>query len=135
VRISCLGYSALSLTFPCDRTLARAKELEAKERSDIRQSLEADHAAHRPHGSFSDDSGVNAAAKTLARDEEERIGFGDFDDDHVDLELGDDSDSDRSPRRWKTNRRSYHDEFTDNDSDGYEGTSGEAYGLHRHISE
>ncbi|KAJ5814854.1 hypothetical protein N7474_006631 [Penicillium riverlandense] len=117
------------------RTLARAKELEAKERADIRQSLQADHAAHRPHGSFSDDSDVNAASKTLARDEEERIGFGDFDDDHVDLELGDDSDSDRSPRQWKSNRRSYHDEFTDNDSDGYEGTSGEAYGLHRHISE
>ncbi|CAL5874540.1 uncharacterized protein PFLUO_LOCUS8836 [Penicillium psychrofluorescens] len=116
-------------------TLARAKELEAKERADIRESLEEDHAAHRPHGSFSDDSDVNTAAKTLARDEEERIGFEDLDDDHVDLELGDDSDSDRSSRQWKTNRRSYHDEFTDNDSDGYEGTSGEAYGLHRHISD
>lgn len=110
--------------------MARAKELEAKERAEIRQSLQADHAAHRPHRSFSDDSDVNAAATSLARDEEERLGF--IDDDHVDLALGDDSDSDQ-PR--KAGRRSYHDEFTDNDSDGFpgEGVEGETYGLHTHV--
>jgi hypothetical protein len=76
---------------------------------------------------------INAAARSLARDEEERLGFGDLDDDHIDLVL--EEDSDHSSRQWKTKRRSYHDEFTDNDSDGYEGASGEVYGLHRHISE
>lgn len=69
----------------------------------------------------------------LARDEEERIGFDDLDDDHVDLVLGDDSDSDRSERWKKANRRSYHDEFTDNDSDDYPGEADETYGLHRHV--
>lgn len=70
----------------------------------------------------------------LARDEEERIGFGDLDDDHVDLELGDGSDSDRSEQWKKTNRRSYHDDFTDNDSDDYPGEAeAEAYGLHSHV--
>ncbi|KAJ5662315.1 uncharacterized protein N7477_009931 [Penicillium maclennaniae] len=114
------------------RTLARAKELEAKERANIRESLQADHAAHRPHGRFSEDYDENEAATVLARDEEERIGFDDLDDDNVDLELGDDSDSDRSERWKKKNRRSYHDEFTDNDSDDYPGED-EAYGLHSHV--
>ncbi|KAJ5190494.1 uncharacterized protein N7498_009479 [Penicillium cinerascens] len=114
------------------RTLARAKELEAKERAEIRQSLQADHAAHRPHGRFSDDIDENEAATMLARDEEERIGFDDLDDDNVDLELGDDSDSDHSERWKKKNRRSYHDELTDNDSDDYPGED-EAYGLHSHL--
>jgi hypothetical protein len=118
------------------RTLARAKELEAKERDDIRQSLQADHAAHRPHGRFADDDAANAAATELARDEEERIGFNDFDDDNVDLDLAldDDSGSDGDNRRWKkSNRRSYHDEFTDNDSDDYAGEGDEAFGLHSHV--
>ncbi|KAJ5892385.1 hypothetical protein N7504_009076 [Penicillium tannophilum] len=118
------------------RTLARAKELEAKERDDIRQSLQADHAAHRPHGRFADDDAANAAATELARDEEERIGFNDFDDDNVDLDLAldDDSGSDGGNRRWKkSNRRSYHDEFTDNDSDDYAGEGDEAFGLHSHV--
>ena len=112
--------------------MARAKELEAKERAEIRHSLQADHAVHRPHGRFSDDIDENEAATMLARDEEERIGFGDLDDDNVDLELGDDSDSDHSGRWKKKNRRSYHDEFTDNDSDDYPGED-EAYGLHSHV--
>ncbi|KAJ5295973.1 hypothetical protein N7508_010794 [Penicillium antarcticum] len=112
------------------RTLARAKELEAKEREEIRNSLEADHAAHRPHHAFSEDPDVNKAATTLALDEEERIGF--TDDDNVDLVLGDDSDSDQPG--WKnSNRRSYHDEFTDNDSDGFAEGNDETYGLHTHV--
>jgi hypothetical protein len=74
---------------------------------------------------------VNKAATALARDEEERIGFTD-DDDNVDLVLGDDSDSDQPG--WKnSNRRSYHDEFTDNDSDGFAEGNGETYGLHTHV--
>ncbi|KAJ5567620.1 hypothetical protein N7535_006926 [Penicillium sp. DV-2018c] len=115
------------------RTLARAKELEEQERADIRGSLQADHAARRPHRAFSDDPDVNKAATTLARDEEERIGFADLDD-NVDLALGDDSENDideESP--WKnSNRRSYHDEFTDNDSDGHAGDK-DSYGLHNHV--
>ncbi|CEN59786.1 Putative Golgi apparatus membrane protein tvp38 [Aspergillus calidoustus] len=114
------------------RTLARAKELEERERSDIRHSLEADHAAHRPHRQFSDDPDVNAAATTLARDEEERIGFNDFDDDNVDLVIDDDI-SDRSPLRSKS---PYRDEFTDNESDIFrdgDGTDTETYTLHSHV--
>ncbi|KGO64174.1 SNARE associated Golgi protein [Penicillium italicum] len=114
------------------RTLARAEELEAQERADIRDSLQADHAAHRPHRGFSEDPDVNKASTTLARDEEERIGFTDVDDDNVDLILGDDSDSEQ-PGPWKNSaRRSYHDEFTDNDSDGFAGED-ESYGLHTHV--
>ncbi|KAJ5971974.1 uncharacterized protein N7479_001892 [Penicillium vulpinum] len=112
------------------RTLARAKELEAQERADIRSSLQADHAAHRPHRGFSEDPDVNNASITLARDEEERIGFTDLDDDNVDLILGDDSDNDQP---WKnSSKRSYHDDFTDNDSDGFAGED-DAYGLHTHV--
>ncbi|KAE8145334.1 Golgi apparatus membrane protein tvp38 [Aspergillus avenaceus] len=113
------------------RTMARAKELEAQERAGIRRSLEADHANHRPHQAFSEDPDVNAAATTLARDEEARIGFHDVDDDHVDLAMEDESGSENLPQ----NR--YHDEFTDNDSDDVfkdgDGRSGETYGLHRHV--
>ncbi|KAI3260377.1 hypothetical protein CBS147309_7484 [Penicillium roqueforti] len=112
-------------------TLARAKELEAQERADIRDSLQADHAAHRPHHGFSEDPDVNKASLTIARDEEERMGFTDLDDDNVDLILGDDSDNDQ-PGWENSNRRSYHDEFTDNDSDGFAGEDG-AYGLHTHV--
>jgi hypothetical protein len=114
------------------RTLARAKELEERERADIRHSLEADHAAHRPHGVFSDDPGVNAAATTLARDEEERIGFNDFDDDNVDLVI-DVDDGDRTPLRSKF---PYRDEFTDNESDIFrdgDGTAGDTFTLHTHV--
>ncbi|KAF9891994.1 Tlg2-vesicle protein [Aspergillus nanangensis] len=111
------------------RTLARAKELEAQEREDIRRTLQADHAAHRPHHAFSEDHDTNVAATTLARDEEERIGFHDFDDDNVDLVIDDESGSDNSPKR-------YQDEFTDNDSDVFrdgDGTEGETYTLHTHV--
>ncbi|KAI9375976.1 hypothetical protein BJX61DRAFT_531197 [Aspergillus egyptiacus] len=114
------------------RTLARAKELEERERDDIRHTLQADHAAHRPHHAFSDDPDVNAAATTLARDEEERIGFNDFDDDNVDLVIDDDI-SDRTSLRSKS---PYRDEFTDNDSDVFrdgDGTDGETYTLHAHV--
>jgi hypothetical protein len=117
--------------------LARAEELEAEERANIRQSLQADHAAHRPHRSFSDDPAANAAAKTLARDEEEQIGFhDDFDDDNVDLVV-DDSDNENSPRAKKGGIDSpYRDEFTDNDSDVFgagDGDDYETYGLHTHV--
>lgn len=59
------------------------------------------------------------------------MGFTDLDDDNVDLILGDDSDNDQ-PGWENSNRRSYHDEFTDNDSDGFAGEDG-AYGLHTHV--
>lgn len=70
----------------------------------------------------------------LARDEEERIGFDDLDDDHVDLDLDNDSDNDPAGR-WKTKagRRSYHDDFTDNDSDDFPSEGHETYGLHSHV--
>lgn len=114
--------------------MARAKELEDKERADIRRSLQNDHAANRPHGRFSDDDDENRAVNTLARDEEERIGFSDLDDDNVDLALDDDSGSDSG--RWKRSKRtSYHDEFTDNDSDDLAGDGDEAFGLHRHVQQ
>ncbi|OJI86678.1 hypothetical protein ASPTUDRAFT_115989 [Aspergillus tubingensis CBS 134.48] len=116
------------------RTLARAKELEAKEREDIRRSLQTDHAAHRPHGAFSEDPEVNSAAALLARDEEERIGFGDLDDDHVDLAIDDESGSETSPHR--TQASPYRDEFTDNDSDIFkdgDGAHEEMYTLHTHV--
>lgn len=116
------------------RTLSRAKELEAKEREDIRNSLNQDHAANRPHRRFSRDPKTNTAATTLARDEEERAGFHDFDDDNVDIVIADDSDSDRSnPKKTSP----YHDEFTDNDSDVFrdgDGSAGETYQLHSHRS-
>ncbi|OOF95631.1 hypothetical protein ASPCADRAFT_47948 [Aspergillus carbonarius ITEM 5010] len=116
------------------RTLARAKELEAKEREDIRHSLQADHAAHRPHGAFSEDPDVDIAAATLARDEEAQIGFTDLDDDHVDLAIDDESGSETSPHRTKATP--YRDEFTDNDSDIFrdgDGASEEMYTLHTHV--
>ncbi|KAE8350498.1 Golgi apparatus membrane protein tvp38 [Aspergillus coremiiformis] len=116
------------------RTMARAKELEAQERADIRRSLEADHAGHRPHHAFSEDPDVNTAATTLARDEEERLGFHDFDDDNVDLAIDDESGGENSPKHQL--RGPYRDEFTDNDSDilkDGDGRQGETYGLHTHV--
>ncbi|KAF7160299.1 hypothetical protein CNMCM5623_005819 [Aspergillus felis] len=119
------------------RTLARAKELEAKERADIRRSLQADHAAHRPHGSFSEDPDVNTAATTLARDEEERIGFNDFDDDNVDLVIDDESGSENSSNPTKKQFQGpYRDEFTDNDSDVFgdgDGPDSQTFRLHTHV--
>ncbi|KAL4781460.1 hypothetical protein BJX76DRAFT_16712 [Aspergillus varians] len=107
------------------RTMARAKELEDRERDDLRDSLLADHAPNRAQHSFSDDPNANGAAKFSARDEEERIGF---DDDNVDLVI--DDDDDRSPIRSKS---PYRDEFTDNESDVFrdgDGPDGETYTLH-----
>ncbi|KAJ5281143.1 hypothetical protein N7478_006515 [Penicillium angulare] len=120
------------------RTLARAKELEAQERADIRHSLRADHAANRPHGRFTDDDDADAAAQTLARDEEEQIGFADLDDDNVDLDLAlvdeNDSEDEGGKSRWKqSNRASYHDNFTDNESDGFADEGDQAFGLHSHV--
>lgn len=112
-----------------NRTLARAKELEDKERADIRRSLQADHAAHRPHAAFSEDPDVNNAATILARDEEEQIGLAGEMEDTVDLTLEEDSASDSA-------RRPYRDEFTDNESDVFkdgDDTDGETYGLHSHV--
>lgn len=112
------------------RTLARAKELEAEERAGIRQSVQNDHATGRPHQDFSDDPSVNAAATTLARDEEERLGFYDADADNIDIVVeGDDINDSRSDRR-------YRDEFTDNDSDVFgdgDGDDAETWGLHTHV--
>ncbi|KAH8434904.1 TVP38/TMEM64 family protein [Aspergillus melleus] len=118
------------------RTLARAKELEAQERAGIRRSLQIDHAAHRPHHAFSEDPDTNTAATTLARDEEERLGFHDFDDDNVDLVIDDESGSDNSPYLKTGSRDSYRDEFTDSNSDVFrdgDGTEGEIYNLHTHV--
>lgn len=130
------GFPAIYADSSFCRTLARAKELEAKEREDIRQSLQADHTAHRPHHAFSEDPDVNAAATTLARDEEERIGFIDEDDDNVDLVLDDSGSENSRSRRKSRTEELYRDEFTDNDSDVFrdgDGTDGETYGLHTHI--
>ncbi|KUL92244.1 hypothetical protein ZTR_02329 [Talaromyces verruculosus] len=110
------------------RTLARAKELEAEERAGIRRSIQEDHAAGRPHGDFSDDPDANAAAKTLARDEEAQLGY--YDEDNIDIDVeGDELAETRGGR-------SYQDEFTDNDSDVFDdgdGDESDTYGLHTHV--
>ncbi|EED17797.1 conserved hypothetical protein [Talaromyces stipitatus ATCC 10500] len=109
------------------RTLARAKELEAEERAGIRRSIQEDHAAGRHHHEFSDDPDVNAAAKTLARDEEAQLGL--YDEDNIDIDVGDEL---AEARR----NRSYRDEFTDNDSDVFDdgdGDESDTYGLHTHV--
>ncbi|KAI9932849.1 Tlg2-vesicle protein [Aspergillus wentii] len=114
-------------------TLARAKELEAKEREDIRRS-QAGHARHHSDSAFSEDPDANTAATTLARDEEEQIGFNDLDDDNVDLVI-DDSDNE-NPSRKARSEGPYRDEFTDNDSDVFrdgDGTDTEMHSLHTHI--
>lgn len=110
------------------RTLARAKELEAEERAGIRRSIQEDHAAGRPHGDFSDDPDVNAAVKTLARDEEAQLGFYDEDNIDIDVEGGELAET--------HGNRSYRDEFTDNDSDVFDdgdGDESDTYGLHTHV--
>ncbi|ODM22764.1 Golgi apparatus membrane protein tvp38 [Aspergillus cristatus] len=117
------------------RTLARAKELEAKEREEIRNSLDRDHSARRPHRAFSEDPNANIAATTLARDEEERAGFHDFDDDNVDIVIDDESD-DGSSSPAKNAVSPYRDEFTDNDSDVFrdgDEPERETYRMHTHI--
>lgn len=92
--------------------------------------MQADHAVRRPHRSFSDDPEANAAATTIARDEDEQLGFQDLDEDNVDLVV--EGDDDGGPHRGA----SYRDEFTDNDSDVFEdgdGDDAEIYGLHSHV--
>ncbi|PGH20712.1 hypothetical protein AJ80_03472 [Polytolypa hystricis UAMH7299] len=107
-------------------TLARAKQLEAEERANLRQSIQSDPQALQPPSHFSDDPDENAAATTLARDEEERIGFRD---DDITVDVDDD--------RLAIDPIGYRDEFTDNDSDVFESGDGEdpneAYSLHRHV--
>lgn len=77
---------------------------------------------------------ANIAATTLARDEEERAGFHDLDDDNVDIVIDDESGSKQSSPKKATSP--YHDEFTDNDSDIFrdgDEPEGETYRLHTHI--
>ena len=100
------------------RTMARAKELEAKEREDIRRNG-AD--------------GANVAAL----DEEAQIGF---DEDEDDLDLDMDSSDVEADRIKSGSERLYRDEFTDNESDvfrdgdgDWDGADSEAYGLHTHV--
>lgn len=94
--------------------MARAKELEAKEREDSRL--------------------VDPNRATAIEDEEEGIGL-DEDDDNVDFVI-DDSGSENSGRRKSGADDVLLDEFTDNESDIFrdgDGTKGETYGLHTHV--
>jgi hypothetical protein len=129
-----------SVLTACHRTLIRAKELEAEERTNIRHSLEDDHAAPRPHGSFSDDPEANIAATTLAEDEERNLEQQNDLDDNIDLAVDDTDDNDTtssSNKSWDANaKRPYRDSFTDNESDVFaegDGPDTEAFGLHSHI--
>lgn len=94
--------------------MARAKELEAIEREEVRRT---------------DANDAHAAPE----DEEERIGF-DEDEDNLDLGM-DDSDVETDPVKPRTEGL-YRDEFTDNESDVFadgDGTDGETYGMHARI--
>lgn len=99
------------------RTMTRAKELEAKEREDLRRD------------------GANESTMDSV-DEEARIGF-EEDEDNLDLDM---DNSDVEADRIKSGTEGlYVDEFTDNESDVFkdgddDGTAGEAYGLHTHVS-
>jgi hypothetical protein len=113
-----------SLSFDTEsaaRTLARARQLEARGRADTHQS----HAAGQPPRAFSDED-VNA----IPQDEENRLDLADdLDDDNVDLTIdgADDDDGDRDQ---------YHDEFTDNESDVFgdgDGDHMDSYSLHTHV--
>ncbi|OXV06078.1 hypothetical protein Egran_06153 [Elaphomyces granulatus] len=111
------------------KTLARAKQLEAEE-----QSRQANHAAgHHPRRESANGHGANKAAVS---DEEENIEFhDDLDDDQVDLVVEGDDDSDDTLLAQRSNPK-YHDEFTDNDSDVFgdgDGDDVEAYSLKTHI--
>ena len=113
--------------------MARARDLEAKERNEIRQSLEEDHLAHRPHSYFPEDPDASAAARIIAHDEEQRIGLTDENEDNVDLRLDDDHpDDDAKPAP----QMQYHDYFTDDDFDVFkdgDGAGGDVYDLHSHV--
>lgn len=105
------------------RTLARAAELEVEERAALRRASQADSAALPSPSAFSDDPDITTPLNRHTRDEEERIGF---QDDAIALDMDDVAEP-----------RNYHDEFTDNDSDVFDGDGEsveEAYTLHRHVS-
>lgn len=94
--------------------MARAKELEAKEREDSRL--------------------VDPNRATAIEEEEEGIGF-DEDNDNVDFVI-DDSGSENSGRRKSGADEVFLHEFTDNESDVFkdgDGADGETYGLHTHV--
>lgn len=112
------------------RTLARAAELEAEERAILAQAA-IDPSQLPTPGSFVDNPDeYTAAANLAARDEEERIGFRDEEDDITAGNLDDD--------HVAIDTSGYRDEFTDNDSDVFgdgdgDGASEETYTLHRHV--
>lgn len=89
------------------RTVARAKELEAEERANVRQAV----TSRGPEG-FSDDPDEQTAADTIVR--EDNVDF--FDD--------------------GSGTYGYRDEFTDDDDDDVfgrgDGDEEEAIGLHNH---
>lgn len=94
--------------------MARARELEAREREDVRRTAAND---------------ANAAPV----DEEERIGFYDDEDN---LDLGVDSSDVDADQIKSGGEGLYRDEFTDNESDVFrdgDGTDREGYGLHTHV--
>ncbi|KAM5431935.1 Tlg2-vesicle protein [Microsporum canis] len=105
------------------RTLARAKQLEAEERANIRGPTSNNRPTTGSPDGFVDDPNATSASNIRVRDEEEAVGFDDdvaldIDDDHVVLDPG------------------YHD-FTDNESDIFADGDGddkdETYKLHRHV--
>lgn len=104
-------------------TLARAKQLEAEERANIRGPTSNNRPTTGSPDGFVDDPNATSASNIRVRDEEEAVGFDDdvaldIDDDHVVLDPG------------------YHD-FTDNESDIFADGDGddkdETYKLHRHV--
>lgn len=105
------------------RTLARAAQLEAEERAALRRASQTGSAVLPSPSAFTDDPDITDPLRP--RDEEERVGF---QDDAIALDLED------------VEGRSYHDEFTDNESDVFDVGDGdgegveEAYTLHRHVS-
>lgn len=100
-------------------TLARAKQLEAEERANLRGPTPSNRPTTVSPGGFADDPN----ATSLARDEEEAVGF----DDAVAIDIDDDNVA-LDPN--------YHD-FTDNESDIFADGDGddkdETYKLHRHV--
>ena len=113
------------IIFPGSSTLIRAKQLEAEERANLRQSIQTRPHSMPPPGAFSDDIEDDPSSRVFGADEEDRIGLNDdtiidVDDDHIAI-----------------GNVGYHDEFTDNDSDVFEDGDGdeveEAYTLHRRV--
>ncbi|KAK2859895.1 hypothetical protein FQN49_004604 [Arthroderma sp. PD_2] len=104
------------------RTLARAKQLEAEERANLRGPATNNRPAVASPEGFADDPNA-ISASNVARDEEEAFAF----DDDVAIDIDDDNVV-LDPH--------YHD-FTDNESDIFADGDGddkdEAYKLHRHV--